>query len=145
MGLQSKTIFIKRTKFEWTIDNIRVEKIISAPISATIFFWRVQFYYMLNTVPSCNLLKCQKNIMIQPWENGKNPNFGPSFGPWRFFHGFYQYWYLSSYHPMQFPEKLMGRTQKKKKRQKNLILDLSFTSNSRDCFKLSSNAIIKEN
>ena len=32
------------SKFEWTLDNIRMEKIISALIWATIFFLRCQHY-----------------------------------------------------------------------------------------------------
>ena len=32
--------FIKTSKFEWTLDNIRIEKIISASIWATKFFSR---------------------------------------------------------------------------------------------------------
>ena len=40
---------------------------------------------MLGVVPSCNLVQYQANIMMQPWENGKNPNFGPSLGPPKFF------------------------------------------------------------
>ena len=35
----------KTSKFEWTLDNIRIEKIISVPIWATnIFFGRFQLY-----------------------------------------------------------------------------------------------------
>ena len=30
----------------------------------------------------------QGKPMIQLWENGKNPNLGPSLGPLKFFHGF---------------------------------------------------------
>ena len=39
---------------------------------------------MLDNVPSCNLVLYQGNIMMQPWENCKNPNFGPSWGPQKF-------------------------------------------------------------
>ena len=47
------------------LDNIRIEKIIWAPISAKIFFWRFQLYWMLDVVPSCNLVQYQENVMTQ--------------------------------------------------------------------------------
>ena len=44
---------------------------------------------MLDIVPNCNLVQYQGNIMMQPWENGKNSNFGPNLVPPKiFFIGF---------------------------------------------------------
>ena len=34
---------------------------------------------MLDIVPSCNPVQYQGKLMMQTWENGKNPNFGPHF------------------------------------------------------------------
>ena len=33
-----------KLKSEWTLDNIRIEKMISTPISTSIFFWRFHLY-----------------------------------------------------------------------------------------------------
>ena len=30
-------------------------------------------------------MQYQENLMMQPWENGKNPNFGPNLGTAKFF------------------------------------------------------------
>ena len=51
--------------------------------------------------------------MMQPEENGKNPNFRTNWGPLNFFHMFYLYQLLDnvpSYHFMQFLGKLMNQT-----------------------------------
>ena len=57
--------------------------------------------------------------MNQTWENGKNPNFGPNFGPFdpnlgsNFLCGFYLYYMLeifASYYCIQFQGKLMNQT-----------------------------------
>ena len=51
-------------KFGWMLNDIRIEKIISAPIWATkYFFGRFQ---MLDTVPSCNLVQYLGKLMIKP-------------------------------------------------------------------------------
>ena len=81
----------KTSKFEWTLDNNRIEKIILAPIYAPIFFWRFQFYQMFDIVPSCNIVQYQGKLMMQPWENGKNPNFESNLRPPIFLNGFYLY------------------------------------------------------
>ena len=75
----------KTSKFEWMLNNIRIEKIILAPILATKHFLEV--LTLLLDIVCCNLVQYQGKIMMQ---NDKNPNFGPSF-----FHGFYLYWYLA--------------------------------------------------
>ena len=60
--------------------NIRIENIISAPIWAINFFLRFQLYYMLDIVPSCNIVQYQGKLINQTWKNDKKPNFGPDFG-----------------------------------------------------------------
>ena len=52
----------KTSKFEWMLRDIRIEKIISAPISAM----RFQLYYMLEIIPSSNLVQYQGKLMMQP-------------------------------------------------------------------------------
>ena len=52
--------------------------------------------------------------MVQPWENGENPNCGPNLGPPCFFHVFHLY-----YHSMQFKGKIMNQTWEN---SKNLVL-----------------------
>ena len=46
---------------------------------------------MLDIVPSHNPVQYQEKVMMQTWENGKNPNFGPNFGIQKFFRQFYLY------------------------------------------------------
>ena len=53
---------LKTNTFEWMLDNIRIEKIISTPIWATNVFWRFQLYYMLDIVPNCNLVQYQDKL-----------------------------------------------------------------------------------
>ena len=72
---------LKTSKFEWMLDNIRIEKIILTPIWAINVFWRFQLYYVLDIVPNCTLVQYKE----KPWENGKNPNLWPNFGPAKFF------------------------------------------------------------
>ena len=40
---------------------------------------------MLYIVPSCNNVQYQGKLMMQFWENGKNFNYKPNFGPPNFF------------------------------------------------------------
>ena len=68
------------SKFEWTLDNIRKEEIILAPIWAT-FFFKFPLYYMLDIVQGSNLVQYQGKLMMQPWENGNSPNFVSNFSP----------------------------------------------------------------
>ena len=73
---------IKTSTFKWMLNNIIIKKIISVPIWATKLFFEVSALLdMLDTIPSCNLVQYQGKLMLQPWENFKNPNFGPSLGP----------------------------------------------------------------
>ena len=74
-----------KKQVEWMFDEMRIEKIILAPIWATKIFRRFQLYQMLDIVPSCNFVQHQGKLMMQPSENGKNPNFGPNLGPPNFF------------------------------------------------------------
>ena len=53
---------LKTNTFEWMLDNIRIEKIISTPIWAINVFWRFQLYYMLDIVPNCNLVQYQDKL-----------------------------------------------------------------------------------
>ena len=66
-----KTPF-KTSKFEWTLDNIRIEKIILVPNWSTKSFFG-----------GCNLVNIEK-IMMQPYENDKNTYFGPNLGVKKF-------------------------------------------------------------
>ena len=68
------------SKFDWTLDDIRIEKIIS------------------DIVPSCNPVQCQGKLTMQTWENDENANIGPKLG------------IVPSYHPMQFKGTLMNQT-----------------------------------
>ena len=54
-----------------------------------VFVLRFQLYQMLDIVSSWNLAQCQGKLMMQPWENDKNTNFGPNFGLQNFLYGFY--------------------------------------------------------
>ena len=108
--------YTRISKCELPLDSIKTEKIISVPILAKKYFWRFQLYYMLDIIPSCNLVQYHGNIMMIAWENGKNPNFGPILGPPKIFYEFYHYKYFGnfpSYHPMQFPGKLIDQAFKK--------------------------------
>ena len=40
---------------------------------------------MLDIVPGYNLVQYQGNIIMQPWENSKNPNFWPNLESLKFF------------------------------------------------------------
>ena len=47
---------------------------------------------MLDIVPNCNLVQNLGKLMMQTWENDKNPNCGPNLGgPQIFFQMFYLY------------------------------------------------------
>ena len=45
---------------------------------------------MLDIVPSCNLVQYQGKLIMQPWENGKNPNFRSNLAPEIFTMGFWR-------------------------------------------------------
>ena len=49
-----------------------------------IFFW-FQSYQILDIVPRCNLVEYPGKLIMQPWENGKNPNFRLNLGHQNFF------------------------------------------------------------
>ena len=88
----------KTSKFEWMLDDTRIEKIISDPIWATFFSFLFFFFFFFFLGFSFSDLICPFPLPL-------------------FFHGFYLYQQLDhvpSYHPMQFPAKLMN--------QLNLIL-----------------------
>ena len=108
-------------KFEWALDNIRIEKVISASIQVIILLF---FLFVVSTL--LDVRQCPK---LQPYtisrksydttsKNGKNPNFGPtclSLPPKKFL------WALpldnlSSYHHMQFQRKLMNQPWKNDKK-----------------------------
>ena len=55
---------VNLNKFEWVLNDIRIEKTI--------------FFLGFNST-SCNLLQYQGKLMMQPWKNDKNTNFGPNF------------------------------------------------------------------
>ena len=76
----------------------------------------------LQSSASCKL-QYQGKLIMQPWENDKNPNFGPNFGAPNFFKGFFSTSSVpmfqnnvQSYKPMPFPGKLMNQTWKNDKK-----------------------------
>ena len=71
---------MKPSTFEWTLDYIRIEKTVPAPILATNFFLRFQLYWMLKIIPICNIVLYPGKLIMQSRENNKNPNFGPNLG-----------------------------------------------------------------
>ena len=51
---------MKTSRFEWTVDNIRIEKTISAPILVVIFFFEVSAVLDVRHCPklrSCAILR----------------------------------------------------------------------------------------
>ena len=96
------------SKFEWTLDNIRIEKIISAQILDK--EKKIFEISALLAVRQCPKLQSWA-ILGKCWENDKNPTLilNPIWGLRNLFQGFYldNVW---SYHPMQFPGKLMNQT-----------------------------------
>ena len=69
-------VWIITNKFKWTLDDIRIEKIISTQISATNFF--CSFFRHCPKLQSCTISK--KYTILR-----KNPNFGHSLGPPKIF------------------------------------------------------------
>ena len=67
----------KTSTYGWTLDDIRIEKIISAPIWAFCTFY---LYYYLDIVPSYHPMQFKGKLMNQTWGKSKKPNFGPNFG-----------------------------------------------------------------
>ena len=68
-------------KFEWTFNNIWIQKIIPDPIWARnifLFLWGFTST-RLGIVPSCNLVQYQGKLMNQTLKNDKKPYFGPDF------------------------------------------------------------------
>ena len=62
-----------------TLDNIRIENILSAPIWTTKLLFR--YYQMLEINPSCNLVQYPEKIVKKTRGNGKQPSFSHDFGP----------------------------------------------------------------
>ena len=61
----------KTSKFEWTLDNIRIEKIISAPIWATKLSWEVSAPLDVRHCPklqSCAILKETYDATFLKWQ-----------------------------------------------------------------------------
>ena len=59
------SVYLKTTKFEWILDDIRIENIISAQIWATKTFLRFRLYKMSDTFSSYNLVQHQGKLMMQ--------------------------------------------------------------------------------
>ena len=88
------------------MDNIRIEKIISAAIMAFFYVSALLAVRHRPKLQSCAILE---KIMMEPQGNVKNPTLilNPIWGPKIFFQGFYID-NVPSYHPMQFLGKLMN-------------------------------------
>ena len=81
----------KTNKFEWTLDGIRIEKIILTPIWTKNFFWRFQFYQMLDIVSSCNFVQYQGKLMMHLKQIAKTLILDPIWSLRNFFYGFCLY------------------------------------------------------
>ena len=97
-------------KFEWTLDNTRIEKIISAPIlGKNSFLFVVSALLAVSHCPKLQsgaiLGKTNDETLIK-WQN-PTLIWNPIWRPRNFFQGFYLH-NVPSYHPMQFPGKLMN-------------------------------------
>ena len=95
-----KTTFM----LQWMLGKTRIEKIISVPIWTTSLFE--------GFLPSSNFGHNQEKIVMQPWENGKNPDFRPNLDPWNLFSWILPLLDVPSYHPFKFMRKLMNQTLK---------------------------------
>ena len=75
-------MLIKKTSMlEWMLGKTRIEKIISVPVWTTILFE--------GFLPSSNFGHNQGKLVMQPWENGKKPDFRHNLDPLKsFFMGF---------------------------------------------------------
>ena len=80
-------IIRKTSKFEWTLDDIRIEKIILAPIWATKHFLEVSA--LLNVIDCHKLQSCA--ISRETNNATLRCNLGPIWGLRNFFHEFYLY------------------------------------------------------
>ena len=74
-----------RSKFKWTLNNIRIEKVISVPISVTKAFFEVSALLDVRHCPKLQSFVTSRKHNMQPWQNGKSPNFGPSLDPRKIF------------------------------------------------------------
>ena len=52
-----------------------------SPNLGHLFYFEVSALLDADIPPSWNLVHYQGKLMMQPWENGKNPNFRPNLGP----------------------------------------------------------------
>ena len=102
--------YVKKTsKFEWTLDNIRVEKIISTIILVQKCFLEVSTLLTARQSPKLQSWAIPGQTNDETLRNGNNPNLisNPIWGTQNFF----QWLYLNnvlSYYPIQFPGKLMN-------------------------------------
>ena len=80
----SKTLFWTASKFDWTPDDIRTEKIISAPIWTCLtliwatYFWR---FSALLDVGHCPMLPSCRKTNDANLKKCRSPNFRPNFEP----------------------------------------------------------------
>ena len=61
---------MKTSKFEWTLDNIRIEKIISVPIWATRFFLEVSALLDARhcTKPQSYAISTKTDVTLRKWQ-----------------------------------------------------------------------------
>ena len=90
------------------LNNIRIEKIILAPILPKTFFWGFSSTscYTLSQATIWAISGKTNDGTLRKWQK-PYPNFEPNLGPQIFFLGFYLD-YVPNYHPMQYPGKLIN-------------------------------------
>ena len=82
-----QVLSLTTSKFEWTLDNIRIEKIISAPILPAKFFLEVSALLAVRHCPklqSWAISEKTNDGILRKWQK-PYPNFKPNLGPKKLF------------------------------------------------------------
>ena len=130
---RSNEIFKKKTsKFEWTLNDIRIEKTISPPIWATKLCLKVSPLLDVRHCPklqSCPISRKTYDATLRKWQT------------------FFMVLpllvvrHVPSYHPIQFQGKLMNQTWKDDQQKTDFGPDFADFVSTNNCSKLSSYAI----